>query len=218
MAVPQSHTHALENWQMTNTKQIIELPYCPQQVSLPFVFHPVEWGGGHWITPWKELQLSKMKDSELISGTSYRAPLRKTWNYHKRELKLRPKKLTTNAVFTDQLTFVITIGYTCIIILQHSPMMMQLCKPTCELQYQQIQWTQHGHGWNRPYYLYLGCGPLHAWQVRVLFGMWEKHELIGLNTISSLRVWAIACMAGTSPLQDVGKAWVQSHAWVLTHL
>ena len=31
----------------------------------------------------------------------------------------------------------------------------------------------------------LGCGPLHAWQVRVLFGMWEKHELIGLNTISS---------------------------------
>jgi len=26
---------------------------------------------------------------------------------------------------------------------------------------------------------------LHAWQVRVLFGMWEKHELIGLNTISS---------------------------------
>jgi len=23
----------------------------------------------------------------------------------------------------------------------------------------------------------LGCGPLHAWQVRVLFGMWEKHEL-----------------------------------------
>jgi len=27
--------------------------------------------------------------------------------------------------------------------------------------------------------LYLGCGPLHAWQVRVLFGMWrERHELI----------------------------------------
>ena len=24
----------------------------------------------------------------------------------------------------------------------------------------------------------LGCGPLHAWQVRVLFGMGEKHELI----------------------------------------
>jgi hypothetical protein len=33
--------------------------------------------------------------------------------------------------------------------------------------------------------IHLGCGPLHAWQVRVLFGMWEKHELIGLNTIGS---------------------------------
>jgi len=34
-------------------------------------------------------------------------------------------------------------------------------------------------------YLDLGCGPLHAWQVRVLFGMWEKHELMVFGPISS---------------------------------
>src|SRR5580693_8056982 len=33
---------------------------------------------------------------------------------------------------------------------------------------------------------YLGCGPLHAWQVRqVLFGMWEKHQLMVFSPISS---------------------------------
>ena len=30
----------------------------------------------------------------------------------------------------------------------------------------------------RRIHLNLGCGPLHAWEVRVLFRMWEKHELI----------------------------------------
>ena len=34
-------------------------------------------------------------------------------------------------------------------------------------------------------HLNLGCGPLHAWQVRVLFGMWEKHELMVFSPISS---------------------------------
>jgi len=33
---------------------------------------------------------------------------------------------------------------------------------------------------------HLGCGPLHAWQVRVLFGMWERHELIVFSHILSL--------------------------------
>ena len=27
----------------------------------------------------------------------------------------------------------------------------------------------------------LGCGPLHAWQIRVLFGIWERPELIAFS-------------------------------------
>jgi len=29
-----------------------------------------------------------------------------------------------------------------------------------------------------PMFFYLGCGPLHTWQLRVLFGVWGRHELI----------------------------------------
>ena len=39
---------------------------------------------------------------------------------------------------------------------------------------------------------------------KAVFGCWWGKVGVGANI--KLRVWAIACMAGTSPLRDVGKA------------